>query len=282
MTDIQKSPELLAKEAQAAGLASAARAVYEPAPVDTVTYREQFDPATGRSKLIPVKQLDTDSALADKLQSLAEAQNLSIAANAETEEDDRQKTFDQLFPSDQRRMVEEFWTPIITKLIKEHQTTCDDVEHFESSEGVFRARLQAEFAFHLKHPDIKTLQVAGDYHFNTLLANGSLDIEGYKLVERRSNGGGIQLVNGALAPAQGSFTLVYVPIGVANVLSYAQSPEALAASKHEYGYQLNRLITKRKAVAVQLAQAKQKARDQLSTITSFDQLISDAVKRAKK
>ena len=177
-------------------------------------------------------------------------------------------------------MVEEYWTPIITKLIREHQTACGDVEDYEASEDTYRARLQAEFAFNLKHPDIKTLQIMGDYHFNTLLANGSLNIEGYKLCERRSNGGGIQIVNGALAPSQGSFTLVYVPVDVPNVMHYAQSPEAITYSQKLYDADLQRLIQKRKAVSVKLTEAKKKARDQLSTITTFDQLISDSVKRA--
>ncbi len=278
MTDIQKSSDLLKAESHAAALASIARSEHEPTPTDTVTYREEFNPATGRSRLIPVAPVDTDQELADKLQSIADAQNLSLQVNAD--DDERQKTFDQLFPSEQRRMVEEYWTPIITLLTREHQTASDDVEDFESSEGTYRARLQAEFAFNLKHPDIKTLQVQGDYHFNTLLANGLLNIEGYKLCERRSNGGGVQIVNGALAPAQGSFTLVYVPVNVPNVMHYAQSPEAIAYSQKLYDADLQRSIQKRKAVSVKLTEAKKKARDQLSTITTFDQLISDSIKRA--
>ncbi|WP_217546423.1 hypothetical protein [Pantoea sp. GbtcB22] len=225
---------------------------------------------------------DVDADAEKRISQKADQQIASEKVLREQAKVDLQSAYDDLLPSEKRLALERYWTPIIQKLASQHESHCDAVTEFEESESTFRAKVQAEYAYRLKHPHIKTLQVAGDYHFNTLLSGGHIDIEGYRLVERRSNGGGIQLVNGALAPAQGSFTLVYIPVDVPNVQSYAQSSEALAASRQEYHHQLQRLIEKRKAAARKLTEAKQSARDALAAIPSFDDLISDSVKRATR
>lgn len=115
-----------------------------------------------------------------------------------------------------------------------------------------------------------------------MLKNGHLVIDGYKLVERRSNGGGVQIINGEVAPAQGSFTLVYIPNSVLNLLSYANSDLALEYSKNEFSRQLQRLIQKRKEIALKLTNAKKRARGQLAAISTFEQLVSDVVKRSTR
>lgn len=277
-----KSRELLKAEAKVKAKLSIARSKQEDIPEDTVSYRSEWDPEEGRMKLVPVAQLDTDDSLADDYQQEAELFNAMQREDHQHDSEDRQQTFDQLFPSQQRAFVEEYYTPIIKELLAKHIEATDKVTDFEEAELTFRAKAQAEYAYRLKHPDIITKLVQGDYHFNQMLSGGHLDIPGYRLAERRSNGGGIQLVNGALAPGQGSFTLIYIPVDVPNVQSFSQSSEALAASQHEYDHQLKRLIEKRKAAARKLTEIKQSARDALAAIPSFDDLISDSVKRATR
>mgnify|MGYP001077041248 FL=1 len=65
-------------------------------------------------------------------------------------------------------------------------------------------------------------------------------------------------------------------------MEYADSDEAKQFSQVEYDRDLQRLILKRKDAAVALTQAKQKARDALAAIPTFEDLISEVVKRAKK
>lgn len=267
--DDQKSLELLQKEAHVNALASIARAEQEPSPIDTVSYRSEWDEGTGRMKLVPVTQADTDDTIADKLQAEAELFNAMQRETQQQDAEDHQQSFDQLFPSQQRLAIESYYTPIIKKLTKEHQSACDAVIEFENDELNYRAQIQAKWAYELKHPDIKTMFAAGEYHFNTMLKDGLYNIEGYRLAERRSNGGL-------------SSTLVFLPHNIPNVMFYANSDEARQFSKIEYDRDLQRLIQKRKNAAVALTQAKQKARDALAAIPTFEDLISEVVKRAKK
>lgn len=267
--DDQKSPELLQKEAHVKALASIAQAEQEPTPVDVVSFRSEWDAGTGRMKLVPVTQADTDDTIADKLQAEAELFNAMQREIQQQDAEDHQQSFDQLFPSEQRLAIESYYTPIIKKLTADHIAACDAVSDFESDELRYRAQIQAKWAYELKHPDIKTMFAAGEYHFNTMLKDGLYNIEGYRLAERRSNGGL-------------SSTLVFLPHGVVNVMAYADSDEAKQFSQVEYDRDLQRLIQKRKNAAVALTQAKQKARDALATIPTFEDLISEAVKRAKK
>lgn len=267
--DDQKSPELLQKEAHVKALASIAQAEQEPTPVDVVSFRSEWDAGTGRMKLVPVTQADTDDTIADKLQAEAELFNAMQRETQQQDAEDHQQSFDQLFPSQQRLAIESYYTPIIKKLTADHIAACDAVSDFESDELRYRAQIQAKWAYELKHPDIKTMFAAGEYHFNTMLKDGLYNIEGYRLAERRSNGGL-------------SSTLVFLPHGVVNVMEYADSDEAKQFSQVEYDRDLQRLIQKRKDAAVALTQAKQKARDALAAIPTFEDLISEVVKRAKK
>jgi len=251
---------------------------------DVKSYNVDSEALNGATKItLRSHQLnDSDSELADRFQREALQKSESIRLKAEMDEAESQARFESLYPSEKRRFVEEYWTPIIIKLTKSHESEFDQVTDFEDSEATFRTRLQAEYAFNLKHPDIQTRVCSGDYHFNEMLRNGYLNIEGYKLVERRSNGGGIQMVNDVITPAQGSSTLIYIPSSVPNLMAYANSDLALEYSKNEYERQLQRLIQKRKAAALALTKAKQSARDQLAAIPTFDDLISDSVKRATR
>lgn len=267
--DDQKSPELLQKEAHVKALASIAQAEQEPTPVDVVSFRSEWDAGTGRMKLVPVTQADTDDTIADKLHAEAELFNAMQREAQQRDAEDHQQSFDQLFPSDQRLRVEEYFTPIIKKLTADHIAACDAVSDFEADELRYRAQIQSKWAYELRHPEIKTMFAAGEYHFNTMLKDGLYNIEGYRLAERRSNGGL-------------SSTLVFLPYGVVNVMAYADSEEAKAVSQVEYDRDLQRLIQKRKNAAVALTQAKQKARDALAAIPTFEDLISEVVKRAKK
>lgn len=230
----------------------------------------------------PVGIADSDDSLVERFQREADTKQSLITDEAQQLEEELSFETEQLSPLEKRINLERYYTPILLELTAKHVQACENVEEFESDQLRFRAKVQAEYAFRLKHPDVKTKLVQGDHHFNTLLSAGHIDIEGYRLVERRSNGGGISMATGTVMPAQGSFTLVYIPIGVPNLQSYAQSPQAVTASLHEYNRDLQRLIQKRKQAAVALSEAKQSARDALNSIQSFDDLISDSVKRALK
>lgn len=263
------SPELLQKEAHVKALASIARAEQEPSPIDTVSYRSEWDEGTGRMKLVPVTQADTDDTIADKLQAEAELFNAMQRETQQQDAEDQQQSFDQLFPSEQRLAIESYYTPIIKKLTADHIATCNAVSDFESDELRYRAQIQANFAYNCKHPDVRTIQCMGDNHFQHLMQSGQLQPEGYKMVDRRSMGGL-------------SHKLVFIPQNVPSLMHYADSDEAKAFSQVEYDRDLQRLIQKRKNAAVALTQAKQKARDALAAIPTFEDLISEVVKRAKK
>ncbi|MDU2728075.1 MULTISPECIES: hypothetical protein [Pantoea] len=175
--DDQKSPELLQKEAHVKALASIALAEQEPTPVDVVSFRSVWDAGTGRMKLVPVTQADTDDTIADKLQAEAELFNAMQRETQRQDAEDHQQSFDQLFPSQQRLAIESYYTPIIKKLTADHIAACDDVSDFESDELRYRAQIQAKWAYELKHPDIKTMFAAGEYHFNTMLKDGLYNID---------------------------------------------------------------------------------------------------------
>ncbi|EQC4538721.1 hypothetical protein ACY5GP_001440 [Cronobacter sakazakii] len=259
-----------------------AQVEHKPTPVGTNAFRSDFDPATGRYKLVPVTSNDVNEEYMQRIEQQAQQESARIQAKEEQGSLDAQSEFTDLFPSEKRKRIEEYWTPIILQLDKEHTEACDRVTEFEDQETTFRANLQAEYSYHLKHPDIVKKICQGDFHFNEMLKNGHLVVEGYKLVERRSNGGGLRIIGDTLAPAQGSFTLVYIPNDVPNLLAYANSDLALEYSKAEYNRQLQRLIEKRKAVALKLTNAKKCAREQLQAIPTFEQLVSDVVKRSTR
>lgn len=226
--------------------------------------------------------VDVDEALTERIQQEAITHQSSAQNKSEQAELDRQADFDDLFPSEKRLAIERHYTPIIQQLAAQHEELCDQVADFEDNQTRYRADLQAQFAYELKHPDVKTVICAGDHHFGELLKTGGLHIEGYKLVERRSLGGRIQMVNGAAVSTPGSSKLIYIPVAVKSLMSYAHSPEAQAHSQELYDAELQRLISRRKKAAVALTEAKQAARTALDSIPTFEQLISDAVKRAKK
>lgn len=226
--------------------------------------------------------VDVDEELTERIQQEAITHQSSAQIKSEQAELDRQADFTDLSPSEKRLAIERHYTPIIQKLAKQHEELCDQVTDFQDNQTRYRADLQAQFAYELKHPDVKTVICAGDHHFGELLKTGGLHIEGYKLVERRSLGGRIQMANGAAVSTPGSSKLVYIPLAVESLMSYANSPEAQAHSKGLFDAELQRLISRRKKAAVALTEAKQAARTALDSIPTFEQLISDAVKRAKK
>jgi len=226
--------------------------------------------------------VDVDEALTERIQQEAIVHQSSVQNKSEQAELDRQADFDDLFPSEKRLAIERHYTPIIQKLAAQHEELCDQVEDFENNQTRYRADLQAQYAFGLKHPDVKTVDCAGEHHFNELIKTGGLYISGYKMVERRSLGGRAVMVNGAAVSTPGSSRLVFIPVAVESLMSYAQSPEALEFSKALYDADLQRLINRRKKAAVALTEEKRAARTALDSIPTFEQLISDAVKRAKK
>ncbi|MEN4974185.1 hypothetical protein ABEH62_09925 [Pantoea eucalypti] len=226
--------------------------------------------------------VDVDEALTECIQQEAILHQSSVQNKSEQAELDRQAAFDDLFPSEKRLAIERHYTPIIQKLAAQHEDLCDQVAEFEDDQTRYRSNLQAQYAFGLKHPDVKTVDCAGEHHFNEMIKTGGLHIEGYKMVERRSLGGRAVMVNGAAVSTPGSSRLVFIPVAVESLMSYAHSPEAQAHSQGLYDAELQRLISRRKKVAVALTEAKQKARAALDAIPTFEQLISDAVKRAKK
>jgi len=226
--------------------------------------------------------IDVDETLAEHIQQEATNQINQQQNKSEQAELDRQADFDDLFPSEKRLAIERHYTPIIQELATQHEELCDQVAEFEDNQTRYRADLQAQYAYELKHPDVKTVDCAGEHHFNEMIKTGGLHIEGYKLVEKRSLGGLIQMVNGVKVATPGSSRLIYIPVDVESLMSYAHSPEAQAYSQGLYDAELQRLINRRKKAALGLTEAKQKARDALAAIPTFEQLISDAVKRAKK
>lgn len=233
-------------------------------------------------KISQPTMLDSDDTLIESFQH--EAENLKAAAQSQSVDivASKQADYDDLFPSEKRIAIERHYTPIIKKLASEHEAACDAVTEFEDDQTRFRSDLQARFAFDLKHPDVKTVFCSSDTHFNELLKTGHLHIDGYKLVERRSSGGYTLMVGDAPVSTPTSSRLVFIPVAVESLMSYAHSAEALDYSKAIYDADLQRLITCRKAAAVKLTEAKQKARAALDAIPTFEQLISDAVKRAAK
>lgn len=276
-------PDSLQKrEAHAKALATLAASKRESDPADTVTYRTDIDPETGRIKQVPINQLDTDSDRADRFQAEAELFNAMQKETQQQKSHEAQADFDELFPSEKRLAIERHYTPIIQQLAAQHEELCDQVADFEDNQTRYRADLAAQFAYELKHPDVKTVICAGEHHFNEMIKTGGLHIEGYKLVERRSLGGRIQMVNGAAVSTPGSSKLIYIPVAVETLMSYANSSEAQAHSQGLYDAELQRLINRRKKAAVALTEAKQAARTALDSTPTFEQLISDAVKRAKK
>lgn len=224
--------------------------------------------------------VDVDEALTERIQQEAIAHQSSAQNKSEQAELDRQADFDGLLPSDKRLAIERHYTPIIQKLAKQHEELCDQVADFEDNQTRYRADLQAQFAYELKHPDVKTVICAGEHHFDEMIKTGGLHIEGYKLVEKRSLGGLIQMVNGVKVATPGSSRLIYIPVTVESLMSYAHSPEAQAHSRVVFEAELQRLINRRKKAAVALTEAKQKARDALAAIPTFEQLISDQVKKS--
>lgn len=226
--------------------------------------------------------LDSDDTLLESFQ--YEAENLKVAAQSQSDDivASKQADFEDLFPSEKRLAIERHYTPLITRLSKEHEEFCNAVIEFENDQTRFRSDLQARFAFDLKHPDVKTVFCSSDTHFNEMLKTGHLHIDGYKLAERRTAGSYTLVVEGAPVSTPKSSTLVFIPVGVESLMAFAHSTEALDYSKAIYDADLQRLIARRKAAAVKLTEAKQKARAALDAIPTFEQIIAETVKRAAK
>lgn len=229
------------------------------------------------------KPAEVDEAQADRLQRIADEELLKAKADTVLEETKKQIAFSEMVPTEQRIHIEKYWTPIIQQLAKEHEDACSVVTNFEDDQHNFRQGLQRDYAYELKHPAVKTVLCNGETQFNQMLSSGSLHIEGYKLVEKRAMGKKIQMIAGQVVPVgDGPSKLVYIPVDVPTLMHLMDSDEAKQHSQQLYDSQLERLISRRKKAAVKLTEAKQRARDQLAAIPTFEQLISDAVKRAKK
>lgn len=229
---------------------------------------------------------DVDEAEAMRLQQLASEETLKIqakaAADAIREETESQIAFSEMVPTEQRIHIEKHWTPIIQQLAKDHETACRIVADFEDDQERFRENLQRDYTFELKHPAVKTIVCNGEAHFNQMLSNGSLHIDGYKLIEKRPMGKKIQMIAGAIVPlSDGTSKLVYIPVDVPTLMHLMDSDEAKQHSQQLYNSQLERLVSRRKKAAVALTEAKQKARKQLASVKSFEDIIAEAVKRAK-
>lgn len=199
----------------------------------------------------------------------AEGKRILIQEQVRQQKEEDQQQFDDLYPSEQRLAIERRYTPLIRKLSNEHVTSCDVVSEFEDSQIRFRSDIQARYAFEGRHPDVRLVHCAGDTHFKQLLSTGELFKDNYKLVDRRHFGGT-------------QYRLVLIPSNIPDLQFYANSDEAKAVSQSEYDIALKRIIQKRKNSAVALTELKQAARDALAAIPSFEDLVSDSVKRAIK
>lgn len=262
-----KSDELIQLEREINGRLAIAKLEQTPVPADTVAYRSETDPATGRIKLIPITQLDLNDQLVDEYQERADAQNRMIQAEEDAKADDARNVESLLTATERRINLERYFTPILKDLTAKHIEACDRVTEFESDEIRFRAIIQNNWAFEGKHPDVKRLYSSGPHHFKHMLTSGDFNIEGYKLADQRGTTGNASIV-------------FLIPSSVNSLMSFSDSPEAKEFSQNEYQRDLERLITKRKQAALKLNENKKAAREALAAIPSFDDLISDSVKRA--
>jgi len=236
--------------------------------VDPLTGKQVSRPAT-HSRIDPISAPDMDQEAMEASQRHSDALNQIERDRVEQSITSDRMSFEDLYPSEQRLWVERHYTDLIRKLDKAHVEACDAVTDFENSELTFRGRIQAEYAFTGKHPDVKVIYCAGDEHFKHLITSGELNVDGYKMVDKRTTTGNAS-------------QLFLIPQSVPNLLSYADSSEAKALSQTEYQRDLDRLISKRKAAAVQLTETKKAARESLAAIPTFEDLVSDVVKRTKK
>ncbi|EOG3905595.1 hypothetical protein ACLBR3_001034 [Salmonella enterica] len=172
--------------------------------------------------------------------------------------------------------LEQKYRPMLNLAIHNHREACDNVTRYEDSAEGTKAALRGEYAGSLRHPEIKKINVAGAEHFSHLVKSGSLDIEGYKLVDSSSLNMTVEGVT------SNRMNLVYIPVERDSLMSYADTEEAHDYAEREYRYKLERLITARKKAAVQLEELRNEVAEKWNSIPDFESMFSSNVRKGRK
>ncbi|MEC3939627.1 hypothetical protein VOF76_26370, partial [Leclercia adecarboxylata] len=177
--------------------------------------------------------------------------------------------FAGLTSTEARIEIERKYKPLLTQLIHQHKEACDNVTRLEDGKDAYCARVRGRYASELKHPEIKRLEVAGVEHFNHLVRSGSLQIEGYHLVENRPVG------------MNGRSTLIFIPSSKNSLFAYAETEEAKSYADDDYQRELKRHISKRNAAARELTELQNTVSDLWNSVEDFSQMFGNIRKGRK-
>ena len=64
-----------------------------------------------------------------------------------------------LTSTEARIEIERKYKPLLTQLIHQHKEACDNVTRLEDGKDSYCARVRARYAYELRHPEIKKLEV---------------------------------------------------------------------------------------------------------------------------
>lgn len=190
----------------------------------------------------------------------ADAINAMVTVNDE---------FAGLTSTEARIEIERKYKPLLTQLIHQHKEACDNVARLEDGKDSYCARVRGRYVSELRHPEIKRLDVAGVEHFNHLVRSGSLQIEGYHLVENRPVG------------MNGRSTLIFIPTSKNSLFAYAETDEAKSYADDEYQLELKRQISKRNAAARELTELQTVVSELWNSVEDFSQMFGNIRKGRK-
>lgn len=172
--------------------------------------------------------------------------------------------------------LEQKYRPMLNLAIHNHREACDHVTRYEDNAEGTKAALRGEYAGSLRHPEIKKINVAGAEHLSHLVRSGSLNIDGFRLVDSSA----LNMNLGAVTNTR--MTLVYIPVERESLMSYADTEEARDYADREYRYKLERLITARKKAAVQLEELRNEVAEKWSGIPDFESMLVSTVRKGRK
>lgn len=208
-----------------------------------------------------------DEALA---RSLTEADVFNNAFNPVSDELANMTSFEA------KNYLEEKYKPLLTAAINAHKSACDEVSRLEDNADGEKAALRGEYAASLRHPEIKRVTVAGAEHLSHLVRSGSINIEGFKLVDSSA----LNMNLGAVTNTR--MTLVYIPQERDSLMSYADTEEARDYAEREYRYKLSRLISSLKRAAMKLEALRHEVAEQWNGIPDFESMFSSNVRKGRK
>ncbi|AOR62295.1 MULTISPECIES: hypothetical protein [Pectobacterium] len=205
--------------------------------------------------------LECDTEANDKSQRDADVLNAMLAEQSKQDELERDYSFQQLAPTEQRLQIERDSLPVLKRAIEQKEAAKEALDVARSQVDIEAARHTIDFA--RRHPSIQRVYCINSHVKQSYLEQGKFNVEGYHI-------GGFE--QGAANDGKAETVLLF-PDGISSIADFAKLDDSVAYGKQKALEAVTLAEGRFKQSQVQLASVKKDIKAKLESIITLEQLL---------